>query len=103
MWTTTDPVLVPDYHKVIKNPMDLSTLKKNLEQKVYADAGKFYDDFQLMITNCVKFNPVGSVVYIAGQDLAKVFNEKWRALPPLHSPPPSSDEEDGVEVEKGTC
>ncbi|KAF9513687.1 hypothetical protein BS47DRAFT_1362247 [Hydnum rufescens UP504] len=90
-----DPAVVPDYPKVIKNPMDLSTLKKNLELKLYSDAGKFYDDFQLMISNCVKFNPVGSVVYIAGQDLAKVFNEKWRALPPLHTPPPSSDEEDG--------
>lgn len=97
-----DPVseeYAPNYYKIIKRPMDLSTLKRNLDQKAYQDANAFYDDFQLMISNCVRFNPVATTVYIAGQDLAKVFNEKWRALPPLRSPPPSSDEEDDEETE----
>lgn len=74
--------------------MDLSTLKRNLDQKVYADANTFYEDFQLMINNCVRFNPVGTTVYIAGQDLLKTFMEKWRGVPPLHSPPPSDDEDE---------
>lgn len=92
-----DPVseeYAPNYYKIIKRPMDMSTLKKNLDQKVYSDANAFYDDFQLMISNCVRFNPVGTLVYIAGQDLAKAFAEKWRGLPPLHTPPPSDDEEE---------
>ena len=100
-----DPVseeYAPNYYKIIKRPMDLSTLKRNLDQKVYQDANAFYDDFQLMISNCVRFNPVSTIVYIAGQDLAKAFNEKWRALPPLRTPPPSSDEEDDEEAEPNT-
>jgi bromodomain-containing factor 1 len=100
-----DPVseeYAPNYYKIIKRPMDLSTLKRNLDQKAYQDANAFYDDFQLMISNCVRFNPVATAVYIAGQDLAKAFNEKWRALPPLRSPPPSSDEEDEDEGNPNT-
>lgn len=100
-----DPVseeYAPNYYKIIKKPMDLSTLKRNLDQKTYQDANAFYDDFQLMISNCVRFNPVATIVYIAGQDLAKAFNEKWRALPPLRSPPPSSDEEDDDQAEPNT-
>jgi thiol-disulfide isomerase/thioredoxin len=89
----------PNYYKIIKKPMDLSTLKRNLDQKVYADANAFYDDFQTMISNCVRFNPVGTIVYIAGQDLSKTFNEKWRGLPPLHTPSLSDGEDDDDEVE----
>lgn len=69
-----DPVseeYAPNYYKIIKRPMDLSSLKRNLDQKVYQDANAFYDDFQLMISTCVLFNPVSTIVYIAGQDLAK--------------------------------
>ena len=89
----------PKYYQLIKNPMDMSTMKRNLDQKAYGDANAFYDDFQLMISNCVRYNPVGTLVYIAGQDLAKAFHEKWRALPPLHTPPPSSDKEEEDDVE----
>lgn len=74
--------------------MDLSTLKRNLDQKHYTDANGFYEDFQLMINNCVRYNPVGTAVYIAGQDLLKAFSEKWRGVPPLHTPPPSDDEDE---------
>ena len=79
--------------------MDMSTLKKKLENKEYPNANKFYDDFQLMIGNCVRFNPVGTPVYVAGQDLQRVFGEKWRALPPLHTPEPEEEEDDEDDVE----
>ncbi|KAF8315176.1 Bromodomain-containing protein, partial [Clavulina sp. PMI_390] len=95
-----DPVdenIAPNYYKVIKKPMDMSTMKRNLDQKQYSDANAFYDDFQLMISNCVRYNPVGTHVYIAGQDLAKTFNDKWRQLPPLHTPEPSDEEEEEEE------
>ncbi|KAF8338313.1 Bromodomain-containing protein [Cantharellus anzutake] len=97
-----DPVdvrQVPNYYKVIKSPMDLSTLKRKLEQKEYPNANTFLADWKLMMKNCVAFNPVGTMVYVAGQDMQRVFDEKWKGLPPLHTPPPSSDEEDEPTVQ----
>ncbi|KAG8951765.1 hypothetical protein FRC03_012386 [Tulasnella sp. 419] len=78
-----DAAMVPNYYKVIKKPMDLSTLKKKLELKEYPDAKRFYTDFKQIIKNCLHFNPEGSSVREAGQQLDRVFEEKWSALPPL--------------------
>ena len=92
-----DPVdvrQVPNYYKIIKSPMDLSSLKKKLEQKEYPNATAFLQDWKLMMKNCVTFNPVGTMVYVAGQDMQRVFEEKWKGLPPLYTPPPSEDEEE---------
>ena len=83
---------IPSYPKIIKHPMDLSTMRKRLESGQYPNADKFYQDFKLMIRNCFTFNPAGTPVNLAGQELQRIFEEKWRNLPPLH--PPSEDEDD---------
>lgn len=36
-----DPREVPDYLKVVKNPMDLGTIQRRLEQQVYESAREF--------------------------------------------------------------
>ncbi len=97
-----DPVdvrQVPNYYKLIKSPMDLSTLKRKLEHKEYPDSSVFLQDWKLMMKNCVTFNPVGTMVYVAGQDMQRVFEEKWKGLPPLHTPPPSEDEDEEPTVQ----
>ncbi|KAI0343894.1 Bromodomain-containing protein [Trametopsis cervina] len=83
---------IPSYPKLIKHPMDLSTMRKKLESGQYQTADKFHQDFKLMIRNCFNFNPAGTPVNIAGQELQRLFDEKWQNLPPLH--PPSEDEEE---------
>lgn len=72
---------LPAYPKIIKKPMDLSTMKKKLDENEYSQADKFFDDFSLMIRNCMAFNPVGTAVNIAGAELQRLFEEKWRSLP----------------------
>ncbi len=57
---------IPSYPKIIKKPMDLSTMKKKLDNGEYLNAGRFWDDFKLMIKNCFTFNPEGTVVNQAG-------------------------------------
>ncbi|KAH8120239.1 hypothetical protein DFH11DRAFT_1500401, partial [Phellopilus nigrolimitatus] len=93
-----DPVKlgIPAYPRVVKKPMDMSTMKKKLENKEYATADKFYNDFALMIKNCMAFNPVGTDVQAAGVELQRVFEEKWNGLPPLRG---QSDEEEDEEDE----
>ncbi|KAI0670108.1 Bromodomain-containing protein [Trametes maxima] len=84
---------IPEYPKVIKKPMDLSTMKKKLEGGEYSTAEKFRDDFRLMIKNCLTFNPPGNPVHEAGKALQQLFDEKWKNLPTPRTYE-ASDEED---------
>lgn len=90
---------IPMYPRVIKRPMDLSTMKKKLDAGEYTSAEKFHDDFKLMIRNCSTFNPEGTPVHQCGMELQRLFNEKWKNLPPLHSQEPSDDEDEEEEDE----
>lgn len=47
-----------DYLDVIKRPMDLGTVKRNLEQKVYRTFEQFAADVNLVWSNAMKYNPV---------------------------------------------
>lgn len=85
---------LPTYPKIVKRPMDMSTMRRKLENHDYPTAQRFYDDFKLMIKNCKLFNPVGTPVCTAGQELDRVFEEKWRQLPPLHPVQVSDDDDD---------
>ncbi|KAG2032951.1 Bromodomain-containing protein [Suillus americanus] len=88
---------IPTYYKVIKKPMDMSTMRKKLEAGEYPNASKFFDDFKLMIHNCFLFNPAGTPVNQAGIELQRLFDEKWKNLPPLWDA--SDDEEEEHEDE----
>ncbi|KIM84571.1 hypothetical protein PILCRDRAFT_387920 [Piloderma croceum F 1598] len=87
---------LPTYPKIVKKPMDLSTMKKRLDGQEYSSAQKFYDDFKLMIRNCFAFNPPGTPVNQAGVELQRLFDEKWKGLPPFHE---GSDDEYDEEEE----
>jgi hypothetical protein len=90
---------LPTYPKIVKKPMDISTMKKKLDGQEYGSAQKFYDDFKLMIRNCFAFNPPGTPVNQAGVELQRLFDEKWKGLPPFHDG--SDDEYDEEEEDEG--
>lgn len=89
---------IPTYYRVIKKPMDMSTMRKKLEAGEYPNASKFFDDFKLMIRNCFTFNPAGTPVNQAGIELQRLFDEKWKNLPALRDA--SDDEEEEYEDEE---
>ncbi|KAF7339854.1 Bromodomain-containing protein [Mycena venus] len=90
---------IPTYPKIVKKPMDLSTMRKKLDNHEYPNAMKFYDDFKLMIRNCFAFNPAGNLVNQAGIELQRLFDEKWQGLPPLHEVSEDDDDDDEEESE----
>lgn len=55
--TTSLPSL-QDYHKIIKTPMDMGTIKKRLENNYYRSASECMQDFNAMFTNCYIYNKV---------------------------------------------
>ncbi|KAJ2765331.1 Transcriptional activator spt7, partial [Coemansia nantahalensis] len=46
----------PDYYKVIKRPMDLGTMAKNLRNEAYNSKRQFADHLQLIRDNCYTYN-----------------------------------------------
>jgi bromodomain-containing factor 1 len=54
---------LPDYPDIIKYPMDLSTVKKNLKAGEYETLQDFIMDVQLIWDNCRLYNPIESVKF----------------------------------------
>lgn len=52
----------PDYYRIIKNPMDLKTLRTNVKNKKYTCREQFLDDVNLMYENSKEFNGKDHVV-----------------------------------------
>ncbi|KAI8597334.1 hypothetical protein EDD21DRAFT_327148, partial [Dissophora ornata] len=77
-----DPVAenIPNYFLIVKRPMDLSTIKGNLDNGKYANLQGYEEDVRLMLSNCFKFNPIGSYVYTEGQELETVFENEWAGV-----------------------
>uniref|UniRef100_A0A672JTS8 Bromodomain testis-specific protein-like n=1 Tax=Sinocyclocheilus grahami TaxID=75366 RepID=A0A672JTS8_SINGR len=72
---------LPDYYAIIKNPMDLSTIKKRLENNYYWKAMECIEDFNNMFTNCYVYNRPGDDIVLMAQDLEKLFLEKVAKMP----------------------
>ncbi|XP_030647146.1 bromodomain-containing protein 3b isoform X2 [Chanos chanos] len=96
-WPFYQPVDViklnlPDYHKVIKNPMDMGTIKKRLENNYYWTAGECMQDFNTMFTNCYIYNKPTDDIVLMAQALEKIFLQKVAQMPQeeveLLPPPP---------------
>lgn len=72
---------LPDYHKIIKKPMDLGTIKKRLENNYYWKVQEAIDDFQTMFDNCYVYNKPGEDVVLMAQSLEKLFKNKLTGMP----------------------
>ncbi|XP_073523246.1 E3 ubiquitin-protein ligase TRIM33 isoform X5 [Phyllobates terribilis] len=119
------PASIPNYYKIIKKPMDLSTVKKKLQKKHsqhYQTPEVFVSDVRLIFKNCERFNEMMKVVQVyaetqefnlqndsevaqAGKAVALYFEDKLpeiypdRTFPPLPEfepePEPEPEEDDG--------
>ncbi|KAL9880263.1 homeotic protein female sterile-like isoform 4-T15 [Glossina fuscipes fuscipes] len=72
---------LPDYHKIIKQPMDMGTIKKRLENNYYWSAKEAIQDFNIMFSNCYVYNKPGEDVVVMAQTLEKVFLQKLEGMP----------------------
>ncbi|KAJ8286818.1 hypothetical protein GJAV_G00043620 [Gymnothorax javanicus] len=79
-----------DYHEIIKHPMDLSTVKKKMDERQYLDAQSFAADVRLMFSNCYKYNPPDHEVVAMARRLQDVFEMRFAKMPdePAESSPP---------------
>ena len=74
-----DPVRdkIPDYPSIVRNPMDLGTVKQKLAQRAYPDPMSFRDDVRLIWKNCALYNQPGHVVRNWGDTMSDLFERLW--------------------------
>ncbi|KAK0642937.1 hypothetical protein B0T16DRAFT_294739, partial [Cercophora newfieldiana] len=106
-----DPVAlqIPTYHKIVRKPMDLQTMKEKLDGGDYTSFKEFERDFELIVKNCKLFNGEQHLVYKQALDLQQLFKkefskkDEWLAkhapatpAPQFHaaSPAPKAESED---------
>ncbi|KFP79934.1 Bromodomain and PHD finger-containing protein 3, partial [Acanthisitta chloris] len=54
-----------DYLEFISNPMDFSTMRQKLESHLYRTLDEFEEDFNLIVTNCMRYNAKDTIFHRA--------------------------------------
>ena len=77
-----DPDLdgVPDYLDVIKDPMDLSTVKQKTNKNEYANAKEFEADIRQIFKNCYMYWSETDHIFKLCMELEKAFDNEWAAV-----------------------
>uniref|UniRef100_A0A8C2JUY0 Bromodomain adjacent to zinc finger domain 2B n=1 Tax=Cyprinus carpio TaxID=7962 RepID=A0A8C2JUY0_CYPCA len=78
--TPVNPKSVPGYRKIIKKPMDFSTIRDKLTNSQYLNLETFIIDVNLVFDNCEKFNEDNSVIGRAGHTMRRFFQRRWTEL-----------------------
>ncbi|XP_047457043.1 bromodomain adjacent to zinc finger domain protein 2B isoform X3 [Mugil cephalus] len=82
-WPFLTPVnhkAVPGYRKVIRKPMDFSTIKEKLTNNQYLNLETFIIDVNLVFDNCERFNEDDSEIGRAGHSMRRFFDKRWTEL-----------------------
>ncbi|XP_013613972.1 PREDICTED: transcription factor GTE5, chloroplastic-like, partial [Brassica oleracea var. oleracea] len=69
-----------DYHTIVKEPMDLGTVKAKLGEGLYESPLEFAEDVRLTFNNAILYNPVGHEVHSMAKFLLSMFEEKWAPI-----------------------
>ena len=61
-----------DYPQIVKKPMDLSTVKKNILKGKYQSYEDVFSDIQLVWGNCKTYNMSGSDIYLQAEAMERL-------------------------------
>lgn len=82
-WPFRDPVSVddvPDYHLVIKEPIDIKTIEKKLTNNEYRDRDHFCDDIARIFKNCRIYNQPETSYFKCSNELEEYIKPHITAL-----------------------
>lgn len=68
----------PDYYVIIQHPIDMMTIRHNIEADKYGTLDDVVGDFRLMFANCRKYNEEYSMIYEDANILERALNEKLK-------------------------
>ncbi|KAM4691162.1 nucleosome-remodeling factor subunit BPTF [Rhinophrynus dorsalis] len=75
-----DPEDAPDYYRVIKEPMDLSTMEERICTRFYKKLTEFVADMTKIFDNCRYYNPSDSAFCQSAEVLESFFVQKLKAF-----------------------
>eukprot|EP00835_Amoeboradix_gromovi_P003732 NODE_258_length_12622_cov_0.213767.p1 type:complete len:1687 gc:universal NODE_258_length_12622_cov_0.213767:11335-6275(-) len=80
--TPVDPIAmnIPSYTAVIKNPMDLSTISLNINSNSHYTLSDVASDLELMIKNCLIFNPPDNAIHLAGLEIRNIIQAELNKI-----------------------
>jgi bromodomain-containing protein 8 len=64
------PAEAPDYHDIVKRPMDLKTIKGRIRDNVITDTLQFERDIYLMFMNAMIYNRPHSDIFKMAQEVS---------------------------------
>ncbi|XP_073006556.1 transcription factor GTE3, chloroplastic-like [Typha latifolia] len=107
-WIFNEPVDVQclglyDYYSVIRQPMDLGTIKTRLDKNRYSSPAEFAHDVRLTFRNAMTYNDRAHEVHIIARQLLNMFEKQWSAVKARlakSSRPAAAAEEEEEEVQK---
>ncbi|KAE8700564.1 bidirectional sugar transporter SWEET2a-like isoform X1 [Hibiscus syriacus] len=84
-WVFSQPVDpkalgIPDYFSIIKNPMDLGTIKSKLEKNIYIGTDEFVADIRLTFSNAMLYNPPSNDVHKMAKEMKDFFEARWKSF-----------------------
>lgn len=76
-----------DYPEIVKNPMDLGTVKSQLLAGKYKTYEEVFNDIQLIWDNCKLYNAVGSPIHKICEIMEKSAKSKVAKFRAAHGLP----------------
>lgn len=83
----------PDYHKIIKRPMDLGTIRSSINRMKYSCNQEVLEDIETVFKNCWTYNRDDAEEYMCGVRLEKFFKKEARKMG-IELPEDGGDEEE---------
>ena len=80
-----------DYLQVVKEPMDLGTIRSKLSKNEYKKPAELARDMRLVWSNCKLYNQDGSDLYLLADELAKKFEDRVKTMKLDVGPVPKAD------------
>lgn len=78
-----DPIKlgIPDYPKIIKSPMDFSTIRSKVDANEYDTIEAFAEDMRLVFRNAITFNSAkDNIVNINAREVSSKFEDRYRMI-----------------------
>lgn len=78
-----DPVRdgAPDYFQIVKRPMDLTTIRRKLNNNDYKSIDAWATDVNQVWINAKLYNNEGTLIYIMAQEMEIWFGRKFESMP----------------------
>lgn len=75
-----DPEELPDYHDIIKHPMDFSTVRKKLAHGSYSTLEQFESDVFLISSNAMQYNAPETIYHKQARTIKELAERKFQRV-----------------------